>query len=230
MRFFDEGFDDMNKLSILARATAFGAAVALSAGAASAAATLTFAGGTGGLSAGETDYANFDTTFGTISGTTGTAGIYTGTTGSAAEPAYGDQGDDYYAVLGGGSATFDFGDGAAAFSFDLGSADNYNDVLVTFFGGGTQLFSGAALNPPGPASGNQSVPGTNGRVTIFGNGQTIVSATFASGANSFEFDNIGVTAVPEPSVWAMLILGFGVVGATLRRRSRLAFDSRAALV
>jgi hypothetical protein len=28
-------------------------------------------------------------------------------------------------------------------------------------------------------------------------------------------------AVPEPATWAMLILGFGVVGATLRRRPRL---------
>ena len=28
------------------------------------------------------------------------------------------------------------------------------------------------------------------------------------------------TPVPEPSAWAMLILGFGVVGAALRKRRR----------
>jgi len=30
-------------------------------------------------------------------------------------------------------------------------------------------------------------------------------------------------AVPEPATWAMLILGFGVIGASLRRRERIAF-------
>ena len=30
-------------------------------------------------------------------------------------------------------------------------------------------------------------------------------------------------AVPEPGTWAMMILGFGVVGASLRRRRTLAF-------
>jgi hypothetical protein len=33
--------------------------------------------------------------------------------------------------------------------------------------------------------------------------------------------NIG-GAVPEPSSWAMLIIGFGLVGATLRRRRGMA--------
>jgi hypothetical protein len=31
-------------------------------------------------------------------------------------------------------------------------------------------------------------------------------------------DNVALAAVPEPSTWAMLILGFGVVGAAARRR------------
>lgn len=33
----------------------------------------------------------------------------------------------------------------------------------------------------------------------------------------------GVSAAPEPSAWALMILGFGGVGATLRRRRGLAF-------
>ena len=54
----------------------------------------------------------------------------------------------------------------------------------------------------------------------------------SAGSVSFSFedfgnDNVGViidsvaldiTAVPEPSTWAMLILGFGVIGAAARRR------------
>ena len=44
--------------------------------------------------------------------------------------------------------------------------------------------------------------------------------------NSFEFDSIAGRlaggAVPEPSTWAVMILGFGIVGASVRRR-RLAY-------
>ena len=57
-----------------------------------------------------------------------------------------------------------------------------------------------------------------------------------AGAVSFQFqdggnDNVGVilddvslsiAAVPEPSVWAMMILGFGAVGAAIRRRKATA--------
>jgi hypothetical protein len=48
----------------------------------------------------------------------------------------------------------------------------------------------------------------------------------ASSSNSFEFDNISygnVGPVPEPSTWAMMLLGFAGIGfAYRRRRSRLA--------
>ena len=184
------------------------------------AATLVFLGGAGGLSAGEADYANFQTTFGT-SVLTGSGGIVSppSVPGQYAEPATGDQGDAFYYVFANGFVDFSFGAGANSFGFDLGSADDYNTLTVFFAGGGSQSFSGAQLNPPGPASGNQSSPATNGRVTIFGNGQAITGARFASGQPSFEFDNIGITAVPEPGTWALLILGFGAVGGAMRRRS-----------
>jgi len=35
---------------------------------------------------------------------------------------------------------------------------------------------------------------------------------------AFEFDDIAANAVPEPASWAMLIMGFGLVGAAARRR------------
>jgi hypothetical protein len=38
-------------------------------------------------------------------------------------------------------------------------------------------------------------------------------------------DDINVTAVPEPSTWAMMLLGFAVVGfAAYRRKSRAALQ------
>jgi hypothetical protein len=30
----------------------------------------------------------------------------------------------------------------------------------------------------------------------------------------------GLSAVPEPATWAMMILGFGLVGGVMRRRQR----------
>lgn len=36
-------------------------------------------------------------------------------------------------------------------------------------------------------------------------------------------DDVAVTAVPEPGAWALMILGFGALGATLRRRRAAAF-------
>lgn len=226
---FSKGTIMTLSIAKLAKGGVVGAALLAMTPAANAAATLTFTGGTGGFTAGQTNYADFTTTFGTYT-STGSAGIYTGTSGSAAEPAFGDQGDAYFAVLGGGATTFIFGAGVSSFGFDLGSADDYNSILVTFANGATQLFSGAGLNPPGPASGNQDIAGTNGRVTIFNNGMgRITSAQFSSTANSFEFDNIGVAGVPEPGTWAMLILGFGMVGGALRRRAAQAKSARVRL-
>jgi len=39
----------------------------------------------------------------------------------------------------------------------------------------------------------------------------------ATGA-SLSLDNIVITSVPEPATWAMMVLGLGAVGMTLRRR------------
>lgn len=39
---------------------------------------------------------------------------------------------------------------------------------------------------------------------------------------SFQLDTVSVEVVPEPGVWAMLVLGFGLVGVTMRRRGRAA--------
>jgi hypothetical protein len=57
------------------------------------------------------------------------------------------------------------------------------------------------------------------------------------GINDFDFDGLGFAnfqavgnmgAVPEPTTWAMLILGFGMVGGTMRRRGSQSMRLRTA--
>jgi len=50
-----------------------------------------------------------------------------------------------------------------------------------------------------------------------------VTVAFLDGATASDINQVRVTAipaVPEPATWAMMLLGFGAVGASLRRRNR----------
>jgi hypothetical protein len=87
--------------------------------------------------------------------------------------------------------------------------------------------AGALVIVPGTASfpnlanGDQVIPGTNGLFTVTGAyGETFTKIELASSANSFEIDNLAVRkdVIPEPATWAMLIAGFGLVGAAMRRQ------------
>lgn len=57
--------------------------------------------------------------------------------------------------------------------------------------------------------------------TSFAN-QTLTSVVFtdtgADGVSRLTLTGLAIASVPEPSSWAMLIVGFGLVGATMRRR------------
>ena len=44
----------------------------------------------------------------------------------------------------------------------------------------------------------------------------------AAGGNDFALDNISVAGVPEPATWAMMMVGLGSLGLSLRSRRRLA--------
>ena len=51
---------------------------------------------------------------------------------------------------------------------------------------------------------------------------TISNGAFDGINPSIDFFLIGSSAVPEPATWALMLAGFGLVGATLRRRSATA--------
>lgn len=108
-------------------------------------------------------------------------------------------------------------------SFILGSLDTYNTLTLNFTSGGPITYSGAQIVNLAPAlvgfngNGNSSL---GGRVSYDAQGGPgITSATFSSTFAAFEIDQLA-SAVPEPGAWALMILGLGMAGASLRTRRR----------
>ncbi len=106
----------------------------------------------------------------------------------------------------------------SAIGFYWGSIDTYNHVDVLGAGGATIFtLSGATLINAN--FGNQSAAATNRRVTFYAEGNEVITGLrFKSTDVAFEIDDISAPAVPEPATWAMLIAGFGLVGAAMRRQ------------
>ncbi len=124
---------------------------------------------------------------------------------------------DYFTVKAGGKATLTSLTGLRAFSFYLGSPDTYNAVKFFDTLGGSFTLNGAQIwGASGGADGNQT---WGRRVSYDFEGSRVNKIEFTSSGNSFEFDSLaGSVGVPEPATWAMMILGFGAVGAVIRRR------------
>jgi hypothetical protein len=183
--------------------------------------TLSYTAGTGILPADVTVFQNFES-FGV--GTPGqaigpNAFVYSdSSSGASARPAFGSTGN-FATVLTGGSYTASFG-ATSVFSFVLGSLDTYNTLTLQYADGSIQAYQGGQIiNDLSFPSGNQISGETNGVITYrVTSGPLLTGATFTSSQNSFEFDNLASGAVPEPAAWAMMIGGFGLVGAAARRR------------
>lgn len=119
------------------------------------------------------------------------------------------------------------GNGVFGVGFDfVNTGDFYSpdeplySALVTFGDGATQLYSlGQVVDP---------------QTSFFGitSSRQIASIAFGpdgqpSNVGNFEIDNLTIGSagragvVPEPAAWALMILGFGLVGTMARRRTRL---------
>jgi hypothetical protein len=183
--------------------------------AAEAAVTTTFTPGGASPSSGFVVIDTFDT-LDRVSNVSGTVITQSGSNDNGAQPANSVPfGTNYLSVLGGGSADVLFGRSVGAFQFDWGSIDDYN-TLTIFSSIGDIVIVPGSDSFPNAADGNRFLPGTNGRFTVTGTaGETFTGIRLASSQNSFEIDNLAV--VPEPATWALLISGFGLVGAAMRR-------------
>ncbi|KAB7644440.1 PEPxxWA-CTERM sorting domain-containing protein [Polymorphobacter fuscus] len=148
---------------------------------------------------------------------------------------YGPSGYANGVVPGGNSAcacASDFGQTTQSISsvgkFTLGSGyftSAWNDgatLSVVGLSGATTLFSTTAvLDTSGPSLLTFNWSGID-KVTFAIAGGS--SAGMGGSGNYFALDNLTVTSdVPEPASWAMMIAGFGLVGAVMRRRRIAAF-------
>ena len=97
-------------------------------------------------------------------------------------------------------------------SFDYSSNPGISDptAIVTF--NGTTL---------GSVTGGTGWQAFNGVFTGTGSPDTFaLSETFGGNNGGVFLDNISISAVPEPSTWAMLLLGFGAIGWAMRSNRR----------
>ena len=139
----------------------------------------------------------------------------------------------FFAVLPGQSETFTFGSPVKDVDIYIGSLDDENSLTINFVGGSFATYTGDDLalvsgQPTPIPGGDATIFGTmtNGLWTFTDPSLDIVSITLSEGtaisSNSFEVAEI-LTSVPEPSTWAMMLLGFAGLGfVSYSQRRKLA--------
>jgi len=126
-------------------------------------------------------------------------------------------GNGNYIDLGGSNGTFgqfsstqSFAPGTYTLSFALGGTSRGDNDTTTITLGdwstSIALLSGASL-----ANHSYTFTTTGGQLSFLDTG--------ANGNVGNILDNVALTAVPEPATWAMMLLGFGMVGFALRKRN-----------
>jgi hypothetical protein len=160
------------------------------------------------------------TDFATLAGDTGNAELFTGSDPDAAAPALSSTTRDtasYLVVEGGESETLVL---PAAWHVDIyvGSLDPYN--TISFGGPGAVSYTGGDLATLTHAidDGDQQSGSSNG-LFAFSFAAPVTSVTFTSSQNSLEVASVS-SAVPEPSTWAMMLLGFAGLGYAAYRKTK----------
>lgn len=161
---------------------------------------------------------SFDGGSGPLVPSTGSVLYTSGTTPYIAAAPYGDS--TIYAGIGSStlpqSAILTLASGVNYLGFYWGSVDTYN--TLSLYDGNTLIATYTGGDVLNPANGYQGSTGS-AYVNFFATGgDQITSVTFTSTQHAFEIDSI-TAAVPEPSTWALLTLGFVGLGFLGYRRS-----------
>jgi hypothetical protein len=109
--------------------------------------------------------------------------------------------------------------GLKTLSFIWGSVDPSN-VLSLFDTSGNFVQSWSGNDLLGDTSGSPTNPNGNPLIKlVFGSANEAGHLEFSTNQIAFETGTFSL-GVPEPGTWALMILGFGLVGGALRRRQR----------
>ena len=99
-------------------------------------------------------------------------------------------------------------------AFDLAKRPNYNlNTLTVAIDGVTKTYPTPTDNW-GTFSFSFTANGSDSPLLF-------TAATTNGADTSVGLDNIAVAAIPEPTTWAMLLLGFGMIGFAMRKRSNV---------
>ena len=127
-----------------------------------------------------------------------------------------------------GTAQLDFID-LSSVSFYWGSVDDYNTVDV--LGAGGVVLTSINGTDFSVAHGAQTDANTNQRIYIkAGAGEVISGLRFHATGIAYEIDDVAgklasggsESPTPEPATWALMIVGFSLVGVGARRRRNIA--------
>jgi hypothetical protein len=91
-------------------------------------------------------------------------------------------------------------------------------VTATITDGSSSIFSTGSLAAPDGAGFSSNWQLFSGTFIGTGNPLTVTFAGTGAGNEGAALDDVQISAAPEPSTWLTMILGFGLVGAGLRRR------------
>lgn len=93
---------------------------------------------------------------------------------------------------------------------DLAAGGVYT-VGASNFGRGDAYLLDALVSP---------ATGITFNIGRYTNGSGLMSPTFSSNSGGYFGGNLQVAAVPEPATWAMMLVGFGMMGGAIRSRRR----------
>lgn len=112
------------------------------------------------------------------------------------------------------TSVLSFGPGSYVLTFDLAGNQRgaTSQSTVVSLGDFSQTFGPLASSTPFTT---QTISFTTSTA-----GHLVFSEVGPSDQQGNLLDNVGLTAVPEPATWAMMLMGFGGIGALLRNRRR----------